>query len=241
MTGGYRFRSNDLARVLGTWGSGLGDHTTAHVEGSVLELKRGRDWRLVRLSLTSSLVLAAMTTLAVTCTVVVAFDRLPRAHELLLAVLVALLPGALGVLQSRPKEMVVDRATRTLWSRGKKSPLDPPVMVLARDRAGHDHFDVLLSLRHGGTVFRLTGVKANDASRAKAIAVALAAWLDATLAETSSPRSLQALRDTDAAHRLVLAPADPPEPVPPKPRVRIRKGETAVDVAVFAVELLNAL
>ena len=78
-------------------------------------------------------------------------------------------------------------------------------------------------------------------NRAKAIAVALAAWLDATLAETSSPRSLQALRDTDAAHRLVLAPADPPEPVPPKPRVRIRKGETAVDVAVFAVELLNAL
>lgn len=242
MTGGYRFRSNDLARVLGTWGSGLGDHTTAHVEGTVLELQRGWDARLVKLSMLAALVLATLSTLALVCVVVVAFDRFPRAHEVALAGVVPLLLAALGILQARPKEMVVDRATRTLWSRGKRRPLDPPALVLARHRADRDNYDVLLSLRHGETVFRLTGVRAIDASRAKAIAVALAAWLDASLVESSSPKALEALRDTDVHHGLVLPPTDPAAPPgskPPPPRAR--KGETVVDVAVFAVELLNAL
>lgn len=242
MTGGYRFRSNDLARVLGTWGSGLGDHTTAHVEGTVLELQRGWDKRMVRLSVVAALVLAALSALALVCGVVVALDRFPRAHELALAGVIPLLLAVLGILQARPKEMVVDRATRTLWSRGKRRPLDPPALVLSRHRADRHHFDVLLSLRHGGTVFRLTGVGASDASRAKAIAVALAAWLDASLVETSSPKALEALRDTDLHHRLVLPAAEPDAASESKPPPRSsRKGETVVDVAVFAVELLNAL
>jgi len=212
------------------------------VEGTVLELRGGWDTRLVKLSMLAALILAAVATLALLCWLAVAFDRFPRAYELVLAVLAALLLAALGVVQARPKEMVVDRATRTLWSRGKRRPLDPPALVLARHRADRDNYDVLLSLRHGETVFRLTGVRAIDASRAKAIAVALAAWLDASLVESSSPKALEALRDTDVHHGLVLPPTDPAAPPgskPPPPRAR--KGETVVDVAVAAIELLNAL
>ena len=155
------------------------------------------------------------------------------------------MPTGNAVHQPMKVHKFFDKSSPKLYkalSRGERRPLDPPALVLARHRADRDHFDVLLSLRHGGTVFRLTGVSANDASRAKAIAVALAAWLDASLTEGSSPKALEALRDTDLHHRLVLPDTEPDAVNESKPPTRSsRRRETVVDVAVFAVELLNAL
>ena len=71
---------------------------------------------------------------------------------------------------------------------------------------------------------------------------ALAAWLDASLVETTSEATLEALHDADARHGLVLPRPASDTPVVSKARARARKKvANSVDVAVVAIELLNAL
>lgn len=242
MNGGYRYHSHDLARVLGAWGGALGDQTSAHVEGSVLELRRTWDRRAAVAWVVAALALAGASVLAVTCGTVVALDRFPYVYEVLASLPPAIVVGVLGVRHARPREVLIDRSTRALWSHGKKGPLDPPALVLVRQQADTSAFHVHLAMKHGGTVVRLRRVRASDAARTKAIAVALAAWLDASLVESTSEATLDALHDADAQHGLVLPRPTPAGPASPKARSRSGKRvETAVDVAVFAVELLNAL
>ena len=242
MNGGYRYHSHDLARVLDAWGSALGDQTSAHVEGSVLELRRTWDLRVAGGWVLAALALGGASALAVICLVVIQLDRFAHVHEVLASLLPAVVMGVLGVRHARPKKTVVDRATRSLWSRGKKGALDPPALLLTRHQVDTNAFDVRLALRHGGTVLRLGRVRASEAARTKAIAVALAAWLDASLVETTSEATLEALHDADARHGLVLPRRASDTPVVSKARARARKKvANSVDVAVVAIELLNAL
>ena len=116
MNGGYRYHSHDLARVLDAWGSALGDQTSAHVEGSVLELRRTWDLRVAGGWVLAALALGGASALAVICLVVIQLDRFAHVHEVLASLLPAVVMGVLGVRHARPKKTVVDRATRSLLS-----------------------------------------------------------------------------------------------------------------------------
>jgi hypothetical protein len=235
---GERLRDEDVARVLGAYGT-LGDGTTARIDRGVLTVARGLDVRRVFWSLVFALALAGALVLAMTCHRAIVYDRFASFTEVVASVSPALLIAVLGAASARPTKVEIHAATRAVRVGRDERSLEGRTLSLSRE-GWDDVFDVMLDARDGRRLIRLRGVDAYSAARAKAIAIALASWLDLPLVETSTTASRASLHDADAVVGLATPRAKPARAEADRSRAK-EVVETVVDVAVFAIEVLNAL
>lgn len=238
MSVGQRLRDEDVARVLGAYGT-LGDGTTARVDSGVLTIRRGLDVRRVFWSLAAALAFGGAAVLAITCHRAIVYDRFASFIEVVVSISPALLIALLAVVSARPTRVEVHVATGSFHVKGREQSLEGHTLALSRE-GSDDTFDVTLGVRDGARLIRLRAVDAYSAARAKAIAIALASWLDLPLVETSTSASRTSLHDADAVVGLATPRAKTARAEAETSRAR-DVVETVVDVAVSAVEVLNAL
>lgn len=235
----YRYQDDEVGRVVASCGGALGSGVTVRFERGVLEIRSG--WRagLVAWWMAGAAVTAFALGLATTIFVVLVHDRFLTPIELAASLLPAALVAAAGVASGRPRSHRIDGAARTT-SEGPALLGAERGLELARTQRDRHTFDVALGVRGERPIAELHGVRAGAAARVKALAIAIASWLGVPLAETTTSDSMAALLDEDA--RLGLAAAASKEGGARKDRSpTLDKLEVAVDVATFALRLLEVL
>lgn len=235
----YRYRDDDVGRVIAACGDVLGGGVTARFDRGVLEIRCG--WRLARIAwwIVAAIAIGAAVGLAATIALVLAHDRFPTSLELVAALAPGALVALVGVSLGRPRTFRIEGAAGTIRSQNVLVGAEDG-LFLTRAQDDGDRFEVSLGARRASPMIAVRGIRAGEAARMKALAIAIAAWLSAPLVETTTSGALEALRDADA--RLGLATPRARDASDAKERApALANLELAVDVAIFAVRLLEAI